>query len=335
MTYDQLRKFITEDMQMQHIYQPVMLKQMLLSEYGAADAETIAKAILDHDPTQIEYYAEVVKKMPGVVLTKNRKLATKVGKFYSLNDFEKLTRDERQMLVLLCEERIAEYEEKRQGAHWKHRRKTREAVSGTVRYQVFKRAKFRCELCGIMDTEKALEVDHIVPKNLGGEDDIANYQALCYTCNAQKRDTDSTDFRGLDISYEKRQDGCLFCDIQTKDRGRIVEENTLAYATRDGFPVTQHHTLIIPKRHTLDFFGLTQAELNAINALIHSQKKVIEGLDKTVEGFNIGANCGEIAGQSVWHCHIHLIPRRKGDVERPKGGVRHVIPNKGHYEERK
>jgi len=93
MTYDQLRKFITEDMQMQHIYQPVMLKQMLLSEYGAADAETIAKAILDHDPTQIEYYAEVVKKMPGVVLTKNRKLATKVGKFYSLNDFEKLTRD--------------------------------------------------------------------------------------------------------------------------------------------------------------------------------------------------------------------------------------------------
>jgi ATP adenylyltransferase len=82
----------------------------------------------------------------------------------------------------------------------------------------------------------------------------------------------------------------------------------------------------------LDFFGLTQAELNAINSLTHSQKKVIEGLDKTVEGFNIGANCGEIAGQSVWHCHIHLIPRRRGDVERPKGGVRNVIPNKGYYD---
>jgi len=136
-------------------------------------------------------------------------------------------------------------------------------------------------------------------------------------------------------SQEKTSQGCLFCDIQTKDRSRIVEENTLAYAIRDGFPVTEHHTLIIPKRHTLDFFGLTQAELNAIYSLIHSQKKVIEELDKTVEGFNIGANCGEIAGQSVWHCHIHLIPRRRGDVERPKGGVRHVIPNKGHYEDRK
>jgi diadenosine tetraphosphate (Ap4A) HIT family hydrolase len=95
--------------------------------------------------------------------------------------------------------------------------------------------------------------------------------------------------------------------------------------------VTEYHTLVIPKRHTLDFFGLTQAELNAINALLHSQKMVIEEIDATVEGFNVGMNCGEIAGQSVWHCHVHLIPRRKGDVENPRGGVRHVIPHKGHY----
>ena len=111
-----------------------------------------------------------------------------------------------------------------------------------------------------------------------------------------------------------------------------MAENDLAYAIRDGFPVTQGHTLIIPKRHVLDFFGLTEEELLHMNRLLHSEKEVLLRLYPEIGGFNVGANCGEIAGQSVWHCHVHLIPRRKGDVERPKGGVRHVIPNKGHYE---
>ena len=132
--------------------------------------------------------------------------------------------------------------------------------------------------------------------------------------------------------HDHREDGCLFCDAQTLNRQRIVEENALAYATRDAFPVTEHHTLIIPKRHVMDYFGLTQAEINAIHQLIRSQRKVIDDLDSTVEGYNIGMNCGEIAGQSVWHCHVHFIPRRKGDVEHPKGGVRHVIPWKGNYD---
>ena len=128
---------------------------------------------------------------------------------------------------------------------------------------------------------------------------------------------------------------CLFCDVQTIDKDRIIAENALAYVIRDGFPVTQFHSLIIPKRHTKDYFGLTQAEINAINSLMHEQKALLDKQDKTIEGYNIGINCGEIAGQSVWHCHVHLIPRRKGDVENPKGGMRHVIPNKGHYTEKK
>ncbi len=128
------------------------------------------------------------------------------------------------------------------------------------------------------------------------------------------------------------QHSCLFCDVQTTDRQRIVAENELAYAIRDGFPVTEGHTLVIPKRHVLDFFGLTEAELLDMNRLLHSEKEVLSRTYPEIGGFNVGANCGEIAGQSVWHCHLHLIPRRKGDVERPKGGVRHVIPNKGYYE---
>ena len=136
----------------------------------------------------------------------------------------------------------------------------------------------------------------------------------------------------MKTKYEHRKANCLFCDVQTTDRKRIVAENTLAYTIRDAFQVTKGHTLIIPKRHVLDYFGLAQAEVNAIHQLLHEQKSVLEAEDATIDGFNIGMNCGETAGQSVWHCHMHLIPRRTGDTPSPKGGVRHVIPNKGNYD---
>jgi ATP adenylyltransferase len=132
---------------------------------------------------------------------------------------------------------------------------------------------------------------------------------------------------------EKRLDGCLFCNVQTIDRGRIVEENDLAFVIRDAFPVSEHHSLFIPKRHVLDYFGLSQDEVIAIHNLIHSQKEYLSKFDATIDGYNIGMNCGETAGQSVWHCHVHLIPRRKGDTEYPRGGVRHVIAYKGNYED--
>ena len=121
---------------------------------------------------------------------------------------------------------------------------------------------------------------------------------------------------------------CLFCNIPKE---RVVAENELAYAICDGFPVTEHHTLVIPKRHAEEYFALTQDELLACNELLHSERKDILKNDQTVEGFNIGMNSGEVAGQTVFHCHIHLIPRRKGDVPDPKGGVRHLIPGKGFY----
>ena len=143
----------------------------------------------------------------------------------------------------------------------------------------------------------------------------------------------STDFRETNASYKDRAKDCLFCNLQKDDRKRIIAENDLAYAIRDGFPVTEGHTLFIPKRHTIDYFGLVSKEILAINELIEEQRKSLLESDSTIGGFNIGMNCGEIAGQSIWHCHVHLIPRRKGDVEYPKGGVRHVIPFKGNYED--
>ena len=123
---------------------------------------------------------------------------------------------------------------------------------------------------------------------------------------------------------------CLFCEIPQE---RIIAFNDLAYAIRDGFPVTQLHTLIIPKRHAVDYFELTKEELLACHELIHQLKESIIKEDSNVVAFNIGMNAGEAAGQTVFHCHIHLIPRRRGDISSPKGGIRHVIPDKGFYQE--
>ena len=121
---------------------------------------------------------------------------------------------------------------------------------------------------------------------------------------------------------------CLFCNINKKD---IEEENNLSYASYDSYPVSKNHCLIIPKRHVSEYFDLTKEEIMACNDLISIMKNKIMIEDKSVKGFNIGVNSGKTAGQSIMHCHIHLIPRRVGDVENPQGGVRGVIPSKQHY----
>jgi len=121
---------------------------------------------------------------------------------------------------------------------------------------------------------------------------------------------------------------CLFCN--TKESG-IAAENEFAYASYDSYPVSDFHCLIIPKRHVKDYFEMSDEELLACNDLIMKIKNEILAKDKTVKAFNIGTNAGKMSGQSIMHCHIHLIPRREGDVENPQGGVRSVIPKKQHY----
>ena len=121
---------------------------------------------------------------------------------------------------------------------------------------------------------------------------------------------------------------CLFCNI--KESG-VAHENDLAYVSYDSYPVTKDHCLVIPKRHIKDYFDLSQKELIACDELIKIVKNEITTKDNLVIGFNIGTNIGKASGQSIFHCHIHLIPRREGDVENPQGGVRSVIPNKQHY----
>ena len=120
---------------------------------------------------------------------------------------------------------------------------------------------------------------------------------------------------------------CIFCQIP---KNEIVAESDLCLAFYDRFPVSPGHLLIIPKRHVAGYFDLTEDEVKAMQTMLFDMKKVIEEVYKP-DGFNIGVNVGEAAGQSIFHVHMHLIPRYEGDVEYPRGGVRGVIPEKQNY----
>lgn len=121
---------------------------------------------------------------------------------------------------------------------------------------------------------------------------------------------------------------CIFCNLDPNRE--IIAQNDLALAFFDAFPVNPGHALIIPKRHVADYFDLTEDEVVAMQALLREVKAIVEKRFNP-DGYNIGVNVNAAAGQSVFHVHMHLIPRYKGDVENPKGGVRGVIPSKQKY----
>lgn len=123
--------------------------------------------------------------------------------------------------------------------------------------------------------------------------------------------------------------GCPFCQGQLGPR--VTAQHGTACALLDGFPVTPMHHLVVPARHTATFFDMTQEEQADALALLELLKTRIQEADGSVTGFNIGMNCGDSAGQTVPHAHIHLIPRRPGDMQDPRGGVRGVIPARQRY----
>jgi diadenosine tetraphosphate (Ap4A) HIT family hydrolase len=314
-------------MRMSHIYQPVMIRE-LLTHGGKSSIRNIAAAFLARDVSQLEYYEQITKDMPGKVLGKHGIVQRDGDEYHLTIDQSLLSPEERDELVSLCDDAISCYPQKRGTAVYDHRRAALGYLSGSLRYEVLKHAGFRCELCGISADERAIEVDHILPRKHGGEDDVTNLQALCYKCNANKGAHDDEDFRIIREGINVRQSGCIFCELPAE---RIIVSNTLAFAIRDNYPVTELHTLVIPKRHAATFFDLFEPERRAINQLLdHLQVEMIKG-DPSVKGFNIGMNNGDAAGQTIGHAHVHLIPRRQGDVRDPRGGVRGVIPGKASY----
>jgi diadenosine tetraphosphate (Ap4A) HIT family hydrolase len=133
-----------------------------------------------------------------------------------------------------------------------------------------------------------------------------------------------------EIKQEKKRDPnnpCLFCT----DAKGVSLQNELAYSARDSYAVSPGHTVVVPRRHVAEFFDLSLEEIAACMDLIKQEKDLIDEEFKP-DGYNIGVNVGPAAGQSIFHVHIHIIPRYKGDVENPQGGVRHVLPKKAHYQ---
>jgi hypothetical protein len=188
-TYERLRDYIAKRMRVSHAYQPLMLME-LLGRGSPAPAQDVARRILGEDVTQ-----------------------------------EELSDAERDQLLELCRQRLDAFRMQRGEEVFAHRSRHRTPISGSIKYRVLTRAKGRCECCGAHEHQRALELDHILPRNQGCSDDLSNLQALCFRCNAAKRDTDTTDFRGLQASYASREAGCVFCALEGS--GRVLLENAL------------------------------------------------------------------------------------------------------------
>lgn len=316
MKYEELIDFIANKMRMSHVYQPLLIKELVESG-GVATIRQLAAAFLSHDEGQIQYYEKRIKEMPVRVL-KSHDVISASGQLIELNT-GKLTFEQKANIKMICEQKIQDFLIKR-GLNV-FRLSDQDPVPDSLRYRVLRDSGGRCALCGATKNETILDVDHIKPRSKGGTNDIENLQVLCAKCNRSKGNKDDTDFRHDPID---KVDDCIFCYHNLYDR--IQDEYDSMVLINDGFPVSPGHSLIIPKRHVPDFFMLTDKEKKDSDRLLKVTRNRIVKDDNTVKGFNVGVNCGGTAGQTVFHVHIHLIPRREGDTPNPRGGVRGVIP---------
>ena len=324
MTYQELVDFLEHKMSMSHVYQPLLVRA-LVDAGGAATVRQLAQLFLAQDESQLLYYEKRIKEMPLKVL-KRHEVITSDGLFVSLSA-KQLTLQQKAHIRMICEQKLQAFVQKRGISIWDYRLLDEEPIPDSLRFLVLKAARGRCQLCGISANERPLDVDHIIPRSRGGKTELANLQALCSKCNRSKRNQDETDFRSL--PHPDADPDCAFCgsDLTSK----AVERNGSVFAIVDKYPVTPGHVLVIPLRHTPDWFSMTEGERRDADQLIQVLQARIRAEDKRVGGFNIGSNCGDVAGQTIAHAHIHLVPRRSGDISDPRGGVRGVIPEKRIY----
>jgi len=304
MEFHELLGFLENEMRMSHVYQPVMIRR-LLEDQGRASVEDIARSLLNEDRSQIEYYSEITKTMVGRVLV-NRGVVRRHGRTYELVGFEGFSEDQVRSLLNVCDRQLSSYINRRGNAIWDHRRRSHGYIPGSLKYEVLKAAKFRCELCGISADERALEPDHIQPRNKGGPNDFNNLQALCYRCNSMKRDRDNTDFRAVRASRAYKEPGCALCVASRSD---MKLENTLAYVARDTDQLSaEMHLLIVPRRH-VDYFELGTAEFRACHQLLIDASMYVKEKLAGVSEFKVTVSSRHGDGKAS-HCQIHLIPIR-------------------------
>jgi len=124
------------------------------------------------------------------------------------------------------------------------------------------------------------------------------------------------------------ESGCPFCDRTASSEPLAANEHASAFP--DGFPVSEGHTLVVPRRHVCSLWDLTPDELHAVWALVGEVRALLTS-KHSPDGFNVGVNDGAAAGQTVDHAHVHIIPRYSGDVPDPRGGMRWVLPDRARY----
>ncbi|MHA2068802.1 MAG: HIT domain-containing protein [Candidatus Thorarchaeota archaeon] len=324
MSFKDLVDFVQNKMRMSHIYQPLLIKS-LVDAGGSATIRQLASAFLSEDESQLLYYEKKIKEMPLKVLL-NRGIVKKEGELVYLNARE-LTYQQKAEIKMICERRLQDYVQKKGLGIWDYRLLDADPIPDSLRYRVLKEAGGRCALCGATHKERPLDVDHIKPRSKGGKNVYENLQVLCSKCNRSKGNKDDTGFK--DLLQPDTVAACPFCLDNVKPR--IVEKFDTVFTIKDNYPVTKNHMLVIPQRHTPDFFSMTTKERSDAENLLMILRNNISKKDSSVTGFNVGVNCGESAGQSIFHAHIHLIPRRDGDTAIPRGGVRGVIPKKMSY----
>jgi ATP adenylyltransferase len=324
MTYEELVDFLEHKMSMSHVYQPLLVRA-LVDAGGVATVRQLAQVFLVQDESQLLYYEKRIKEMPLKVLRRHSVIDSD-GQLVSLNT-KNLTLEQKAHIRMVCEQKLQSFVQERGIGIWDYRLLDDDPIPDSLRFLVLKAAGGRCQLCGILAKERPIDVDHIIPRSRGGKTELANLQALCSKCNRSKRNQDETDFRSW--ALPSADPTCVFC--QPEAISMAVEKNGSVFAIQDRYPVTPGHLLVIPMRHTPDIFCMTEAERLDADQLLRLLQGRIKAEDTKVSGFNVGSNCGETAGQTVSHAHIHLIPRRKGDMSNPRGGVRGVIPDRQSY----
>lgn len=325
MNYEELMDFVENKMRMTNVYQPVMIEKMLKNG-GKASAWSVAKEFLRTDYAQLDYYVHIVNRWPRDTLKKHG-VITETGRGDRNRTFmltvSGLTREQRENLVASCRHRLNKYKMCKGLPPHGDGSFSPKAISGSMRYNVLKKSAGRCVACGVSNQERAIEVDHIIPRSKGGPDELSNLQALCYKCNSQKRDRDDLDFL-LEINREAfSHKGCFLC----KQR-KMKMDNSLAGAAWIRHPYTKPHAVIIPKRHVPNYFELRPPERAMMNDLLEEHLAREDpptagySRDRTQTGsmsieekfrmrnFRLDLETSTSVDESR-HCAIHVVPIRK------------------------
>ena len=298
MKYGDLENFIHKKMRMTHIYQPIMIKTLLKSGDNTASVEEIARNFLDNDDSQVNYYKKITKRWPHITLKKHNIVSYKKNRYTLLID-EKLSHQEKDKLLELCDLRLNEFIDK---DPWIQKRRELERISPgkSMRYDVLSKSKGVCIACGARPPAASLHIDHIMPASLGGLTEMGNLQALCYLCNTQKRNRDDLDFLRAHKRLQFRNKKCSLCK-KKKD----IKSNSMAYAVKAKHSIPDMH-LIIPNRHVTSFMDLIPAEKQLCLVLVDEVMDHIKNENSAVTDFQVSG----FDGRHNKHCSISIVPTR-------------------------